>query len=180
MNRIRRHVLASIVGLLLISVGTGGMGAAREAIGPGRPAPDLRLPAADGTLVALSALRGKVVLVDFWASWCAPCRKSFPALHELSEEFRARGLEVVAVNLDQQRKDADTFLVGRPRAFSVVFDQSGKSAEAFDVQGMPASFLIGRDGTIRFAHMGFTDKVLEDYRREITQLLDDAQGGKRP
>lgn len=144
----------------------------------GRRAPELRLPDAGGRTVSLSDLRGKVVLVDFWASWCAPCRQSFPALTELQELFRARGLEVVAINVDQQRRDADAFLADRPRTMTIVFDPAGNAPRAFDVQGMPASFLLARDGTIRFAHEGFSDKVLDAYRREISQLLNEGTGGE--
>lgn len=143
-----------------------------------RPAPAVRLAGADGQAVSLSDLRGKVVLVDFWASWCAPCRRSFPELNQLQDLFGSRGLQVVAINLDEQRKDADAFLAAqRPPTVTVVYDPRGASAKAFGVQAMPSSFLIGRDGTIRFTHSGFNDDVAAQYRREIGQLLDEQAGG---
>jgi len=180
MNRMTSGLMALITGALLVGAGSGGLRAATGPAGLDRPAPDLRLPAKDGTQVSLSDYRGKVVLVDFWASWCAPCRQSFPALSDLADDFRARGLSVIGVNLDEQRKDADAFLVGQPHSFEVVFDPSGKGAKAFDLKGMPSSFLIGRDGTIRFVHVGYSDKVLEAYRREIAQLLSEPAGGRNP
>jgi cytochrome c biogenesis protein CcmG, thiol:disulfide interchange protein DsbE len=164
-------VLAAVTGAVLSAAGVPSAG---------RLAPDIRLRDGEGKVVALSSLRGKVVIVDFWASWCAPCRQSFPALTELQDLYGPRGLEVIAVNVDQQRRDADSFLAGRPRSLTVVFDQQGSTPKAFEVQGMPSSFVIGRDGTIRYTHVGFSDKVLEAYRREVSELLSEPAGGQRP
>jgi cytochrome c biogenesis protein CcmG/thiol:disulfide interchange protein DsbE len=170
--------LAAILGMAVM--GAGGTGAFTAAAERARQAPEVRLRDSEGRTVSLSDFRGKVVLVDFWASWCAPCRQSFPALAELGRLYGSRGLEVVAVNVDEQRRDADAFLAGQPAGLKVVFDQQGSAPRAFDVQAMPSSFLIGRDGTIRFTHVGFNDKTLEAYRREIGQLLDESAGGDRP
>jgi cytochrome c biogenesis protein CcmG, thiol:disulfide interchange protein DsbE len=146
----------------------------------GKPAPELRLPTVDGRVVSLEDLRGKVVIVDFWASWCGPCRQAFPALNALFEDYRARGFEVLAVNLDEKRKDADAFLADRPRSMTVLFDPAGKSAKAFGLQGMPSSFLIGRDGKVRQAHSGFNQQILDEYRDKVQQLLREPTGGDRP
>ncbi len=142
---------------------------------PGQPAPDLRLPKADGTVVSIAANRGKVVLVDFWASWCGPCKASFPALDALYGDLRSRGLEVIAVNVDERREDAAAFLLDQPHAMTVVFDPNGDGPLAYGVKAMPTSFLIGRDGIVRFVHTGYTAKAIDAYRREIEQLL-----GERP
>jgi peroxiredoxin len=138
-----------------------------------RTAPDVTLKTASGETVRLADYKGKVVLVDFWASWCVPCKTSFPALDALYREYHARGVEVLAVNLDERRRDAETFLAEFPHTMSVVFDPNGTSAEAFAVQGMPSSFLIDKDGVIRFTHIGYTAGVAASYRREITQLLSE-------
>lgn len=143
---------------------------ASEMLKPGQPVPDLRLSAADGTPVPL-ARTGKVVLVDFWASWCAPCKASFPALDALYQDLRDRGFTVVAVNVDERSQDAQAFLVGKPHSMTVVFDPKGIAPAAFGVSAMPTSFLIGRDGRIRFVHVGYTAKTIDAYRREIEQLL---------
>jgi cytochrome c biogenesis protein CcmG, thiol:disulfide interchange protein DsbE len=169
--------LAAIVAVAALTAGTSrvfGLGVEH------RPAPEVRLRDVAGKTVSLSDLRGKVVIVDFWASWCPSCRQSFPALAELGRLYASRGLEVIAVNVDQQRRDADAFLAGQPAGLKVVFDQQGAAPRAFDVQAMPSSFVIGRDGTIRFTHVGFNDRTLEAYRREIGQLLDEPAGGDRP
>src|SRR5204862_6504758 len=90
-----------------------------------RTAPDVTLETGSGDAVRLSDFRGKVVLVDFWASWCVPCKTSFPALDALYREYRSRGVEVLAVNLDERRRDADAFLDEFPHTMSVLFDPKG-------------------------------------------------------
>ena len=140
-------------------------------LAPGQPAPALTLPGPGGQAVTLAALKGHPVLVDFWASWCPPCRTSIPALDTLYREFHARGLEVMAINVDERRKDADGFLAGHQYLMPVIFDAAGQSPRAAGVYGMPTSFLVDRAGMIRFVHRGYSDKVLESYRREILQLL---------
>ncbi len=144
---------------------------ARGGLKPGASAPELNLQTEAGKTLALGDLRGKVVLVDFWASWCGPCQSAFPALDDMYRSLHERGLEVVAVNLDEKRADADRFLADHPHEMAVVFDPKGKSAEAFGVDGMPTSFVIGRDGRVRFVHVGYTAKTLESYQREIEPLL---------
>jgi thiol-disulfide isomerase/thioredoxin len=118
------------------------------------PAPRFTLPTRGGT-VSLDSLRGKVVLVDFWASWCGPCRKSFPWLKSLHERYAAKGFEVLAINLDKERDQADAFLDQYPAPFLVAFDPAAKTAEAFHVAAMPSSFLVGPTGTILYTHVGF-------------------------
>jgi cytochrome c biogenesis protein CcmG/thiol:disulfide interchange protein DsbE len=141
------------------------------AAGPSRLAPNVMLQSADGSSVELSTYRGKVLLVDFWASWCLPCKTSFPALDSLYQEYQPRGLEVLAVNLDERRADAAAFLGVHPHRLTVLFDPKGASPVAFGVKGMPSSFLIDKAGTIRFTHMGYSSNVDDSYRREIAQLL---------
>jgi len=138
-----------------------------------KPTPTIALTAADGTTVRLADYKGKVILVDFWATWCPPCKTSFPALDTLYREYQPKGLEVLAVNLDERRRDADAFLGLHPHRLTVLFDPKGISPEAFGVKGMPSSFLIDRAGAIRFTHMGYSGNVDESYRQEITQLLAD-------
>jgi thiol-disulfide isomerase/thioredoxin len=136
-----------------------------------RSVPPLELHTASGAAVRLAELKGRVVLIDFWASWCGPCERSFPALDALYREWHARGFDVVAINLDEHRKDADRFLDKHTHEMPVVFDPRGESPRAFDVQGMPTSILVDRSGTIRFVHMGYTDKTIATMREEIARLL---------
>ena len=136
-----------------------------------KPAPNVTFQDGQSASVRLADYKGKVVLVDFWASWCTPCKTSFPALDKLYQEYKARGFEVLAVNLDQRRRDADAFLAARPHMMPVLFDPKGASPLAFAVRGMPSSFLIDRTGMIRFTHMGYSDNIGDQYRREIAQLI---------
>jgi len=126
-------------------------GAAADA----RPAPAFSLKTRSGGVVASDSLRGKVVLVDFWASWCAPCQRSFPWMGEIAQRYAPRGLVVVAINLDRDRDLADDFLAHHPATFAIAYDPGGKVADAFHVKGMPSTFLIDRDGKLLHDHIGF-------------------------
>lgn len=139
----------------------------------GATAPALSLPDRKGALVSIESLRGRVVLVDIWASWCPPCKAAFPAYDALFREYRQRGLDVLAVNVDEKRSAADAFLEGRDFQVRVLFDPKGSAPTGFKLRAMPTSYLIDRRGTTRFSHEGFNDKVLAQYRREIEQLLEE-------
>jgi thiol-disulfide isomerase/thioredoxin len=134
-------------------------------------APPIRLPAIAGE-IDLSRLEGKVGYLDFWASWCDPCRDSFPWMAELKEKYGNQGLEVVAVNLDKEREKADAFLQAMKVNFIVAFDPDGDSAICYELRGMPGSFLIGRDGNIRASHMGFRNSDKEKLEKAIKTLLE--------
>lgn len=133
-------------------------------------APAIHLPAIEGEM-DLAQLEGKVVYLDFWASWCDPCRDSFPWMAEMKEKYGAQGLEVVAVNLDKERVLADSFLKTMKVNFVVAFDASGESAEKYGLRGMPGSYLIGRDGSIQASHLGFNDKDKAKLEAAIRVLL---------
>lgn len=119
----------------------------------------------------LGAYAGKVVLLDFWASWCSPCLQSFPWMNELQRKHGAEGLVVLAVNLDQDRKLAESFLGKTPARFRVEYDASGDIARQFEVQAMPTSFLIDRRGNVRVRHAGFKDRLRQEREQQIAQLL---------
>jgi cytochrome c biogenesis protein CcmG/thiol:disulfide interchange protein DsbE len=117
------------------------------------------------------ALRGQVVYLDFWASWCAPCRQSFPWMEQMRQAHQAGGLTVIAVDVDRDRTDADRFLRQFQPGFEVRFDPEGTLAQRFEVSGMPTSFIIDRRGTVRFTHVGFWPAQGEIEAREIGELL---------
>lgn len=119
----------------------------------------------------LAAYRGKVVYLDFWASWCTPCRQSFPWLDGLVTEYKQRGLVVIGVNVDQDRELADKFLAAVPAYFPIVYDPRGELATAFKVAGMPTAVVIDREGHVRFHHVGFFEKREDEYESHVQTLL---------
>jgi thiol-disulfide isomerase/thioredoxin len=155
-NPIRRRFLTALSLALLMSSGVAA---------PESAAPEWAL---------LKSFSGKVVLVDFWASWCGPCLRSFPWMNELQQRHAGEGLVVVAVNLDQERALADAFLQKLPPKFQVEFDAAGNIARQFDVQMMPTSFLIDRRGRMRVRHAGFRDAQRAEREQQIIQLLKES------
>lgn len=131
----------------------------------------LLCPVADASGLDLSAYRGKVVYVDFWTSWCGPCKQSFPWMQAMKDAHGAQGLTVIAVNLDQDRVDADKFLERFRPNFEVRFDPKGALAEYYKVDVMPSSVLIDRQGAIRFTHVGFRPVDGPAYEAQVRQLL---------
>jgi thiol-disulfide isomerase/thioredoxin len=123
----------------------------------------------------LGEIKGKVVWVDFWASWCAPCRRSFPWLNQMQTKYAAQGLEVVGVNLDSEKSAADKFLKEVPARFTLKFDPAGKLATKFSVQAMPSSFLLDAAGNVLASHAGFR---LTDAAQFEAQIKTALAGGK--
>lgn len=132
------------------------------------PAPDFAF--ADQKL---SDLKGNVVYLDFWASWCGPCKKSFPWLNQMHKLYAKQGLVILAVNVDKEPELAEAFLNKIPAEFLVTYDRSGDLAKTYRIPGMPTSFLIGRDGEIKSAHQGFHVDKKASYESQITTLLSE-------
>jgi thiol-disulfide isomerase/thioredoxin len=143
-----------------------------SAVEEGGRAPALTLaPLAQGQALSLEAQRGKVVYVDFWASWCVPCRLSMPALDALHRKHAARGLVVVGVNKDVSAADAQRFLQRTPVGFALATDPADAAARAFDVKAMPSGYLLDRKGVVRRVHRGFTEATGAELEREVESLL---------
>jgi len=119
----------------------------------------------------LTGFRGHVVYLDFWASWCGPCRQSFPWMETMKNAYEGQGLEIVAVNLDMDRAEADKFLKQFHTTFAVRFDPQGRLAESYKVQGMPSSVLIDRHGVTRFTHVGFRPVDGAIFEAQLRELL---------
>jgi peroxiredoxin len=141
------------------------------ALDQGDKAPDFSVPGLAGGTVSLAAYRGKVVYLDFWASWCGPCAKSLPAIDKLRQEFAPRDFQVVAVNLDRNPAVAAKFLKQRPVGYPSATDPKGSLPAAFGVEAMPTSFLIDRAGVVRHVQRGFRESDLEPLRQQIQKLV---------
>ncbi|HKI68504.1 MAG TPA: TlpA disulfide reductase family protein [Verrucomicrobiae bacterium] len=132
--------------------------------------PDLTTFKLEGQLP--DALKGKVVLLDFWASWCDPCKESFPIMDELQKQYGSKGLVIIAVNVDENRADMEGFLKKHTASFTVVHDAKQKLVAAAGISTMPSSFLVDPSGKVRFAHSGFRgEETTKEYRQEIESLL---------
>jgi thiol-disulfide isomerase/thioredoxin len=121
--------------------------------------------------IDVGEFRGRVLYLDFWASWCAPCLQSFPWMEAMKASYGARGLAVVAVNLDQHKADAERFLARFHPTFDVRFDPRGEAAERFKVQGMPTGVIIDRQGVVRFTHIGFRPVDGAVYENQVREVL---------
>ena len=169
-SRALRRVLCTVA-----LVGTLGVGEAL-AEGPrvGRPAPAFSLQSLQGRTIRLSSLRGKVVFLDFWASWCVPCRAEFPVLQRLQERYAERGLRVIGISVDQEATNARGFVQRTGARFLVLHDRDRDVAERYAPSSMPTSFVIDREGVLRHVNRGFdasTDATKFD--RQIRALLGD-------
>lgn len=116
---------------------------------------------------------GKVIYVDFWASWCIPCRASFPWMASLLEKYGDKGLQIIAINVDKDRAAAEKFLKANKSSPPVVYDPKGKMAKLWDLQTMPTSFLYGRDGKLKSRREGFVPEETEPVEALIRQLLEE-------
>jgi thiol-disulfide isomerase/thioredoxin len=141
------------------------------AVGVGAAAPAFALPDVAAKTVSLGALKGHVVYVDFWASWCGPCRRSFPWMNAMQKKYGAQGLEVIAINVDKRRADADRFLAQVPAQFTTVFDPAGATPGSYDVKAMPSSILIDADGNVALVEEGFRDERRDALEARIRALL---------
>lgn len=119
----------------------------------------------------LSQYQGKVVYLDFWASWCKPCQKSFPWMNQLQKKLPADKFQVVTINVDEQSADMHDFLKKVPAEFDIFHDPNGQLAAKFELEGMPTSFLIDKSGKLVKKHIGFQQEDIRSYETEIKDLL---------
>ena len=137
-------------------------------------APAFELPGDSGT-VSLNEYRNKVVYVDFWASWCVPCKHSFPWLNQMQERYGSDGFKVIGINLDKDRAKAEKFLELVPASFDIAYDPDGTVAESYSLKVMPSSYLIDRDGNLIHAHKGFKSSDGSRMETMIIKLLKDSK-----
>jgi thiol-disulfide isomerase/thioredoxin len=162
-----KHFLCSLTAAVVLC---GTLTSAALALEVGQAAPDFELAGRNGP-VKLSSYQGKLVYLDFWASWCGPCKQSFPWMSEMQSRYGSKGLRVLGVNLDQKNADAQAFLADNPARFDVAFDTSGQVPRTYAIKGMPTSVLIGPDGKVLMVHSGFRDEQRDELERQIKQSL---------
>jgi peroxiredoxin len=167
---VRARSRALLVSAFLLVAGLA-PGAVR-AVEAGQPAPSFSARALDGdSTLALASYKGKVVFLDFWASWCGPCQNAMPVIESLRNEFPADQFQVLAVNVDQDPKKAREFLERRKVGYPSVSDPEGHLPATYGLKTMPTSYIIDRSGVVRFVHAGFRPSDVEGLRSEIRGLL---------
>jgi peroxiredoxin len=146
-------------------------GSASSAIAPATPAPDFNLHAMSGSNLRLKEQRGRVVMVNFWATWCAPCRQEMPQLVRLYEKYRATGFVLIGVNVDDDSSKAVEVAKKLGVTFPVVLDADKTVSKLYDVSTMPSTVLIDRDGKVRYVHRGYLAGYEDNYEKQIRELL---------
>ena len=137
----------------------------------GAEAGNFTLKSAEGSNVRLSEYRGQVVLLNFWASWCGPCRQEFPHLDNLQRKYAELGFTVFGVNVEQDRESADKVLRDIPVSFPVLFDDSNQVSELYNVDAMPMTVLVDRNGIVRFLHRGYRPGFEMAYDKQVRALV---------
>lgn len=148
-----------------------GAASAQAKVQKGQRAPGFNLNALDGSKVSLASLSGKVVVLDFWAQWCEPCRHELPELDKLQKEFGGKGVAIVTVNIDKQRENAEKLVrtLGLS-SIKVLLDPSGAVAATYDLPKMPSSYVIDKKGVVRFVHEGFESGDVQRFKTELEEL----------
>lgn len=168
MHRTRRRLFFATLAVVIF-----GVAVPVFALNAGARAPEIGADDLNGSRVTIGGLRGKVVLVDFWASWCDPCKRELPVLERLHGEYHSRGLEIVGVNIDRRESNMRSFLRRTPLSFTIVHDGDQRIAGRYRPPRMPSSYLIDRRGVVRHVHEGFRASDAAGIERRIRELLED-------
>ncbi|VAW96689.1 hypothetical protein MNBD_GAMMA22-1041 [hydrothermal vent metagenome] len=134
-------------------------------------APDFTLASNKGTNIRLKDLRGKVVMINFWATWCAPCREELPLLNDLYKKYQSKGFVLLGVNIDDKRQLANKMVKELKIKFPILFDSKQTTSELYDLQAMPSTFILDKNGVIRFSHYGFKSGYEKKYAKNVESLL---------
>ena len=157
--------LLVVSALAVVSSGAG------AAVTPSAGAPDFTLPSLDGPNLRLQEQRGRVVMINFWATWCGPCRVEMPHLSKLYEKYRGSGFTVLAVNIDEDPYKAASLAKQLGMRFPVLLDTEKKVSRLYDLSTMPSTVLVDRDGRVRFVHRGYREGYEDTYDKQIRELL---------
>ncbi len=158
---VRLSTLGVVIGCWLLTPAWGG---------DGEPAPDFTLNDADGNAVSLGDLKGQVVMINFWASWCGPCRQEMPLLEQIHRKYEPLGFTLLGVNVEENSADGQAFLKDRPVSFPVLYDPENGVSQLYDVVAMPSTVLIDRRGNVRYLHHGYKPGYENEYMDQIRAL----------
>jgi peroxiredoxin len=145
--------------------------ATQAAVPAPQPAPEFALPARDGGELSLSSLRGQVVMINFWATWCGPCRQEMPLLEQIHARYEPLGFTLLGVNVEPDSRAATQWLQGMPVSFPILFDTKNAVAEQFGVLGMPSTVFVDREGRVRHVHRGYKPGDEAQYADLIRSLV---------
>lgn len=159
------------MGLAALLAAATAMAAPLGGLRNGEAAPGFALPAEGGRQVSLADFRGKVVLINFWATWCGPCRKEMPVLEQLNREFGKRGVALVGVNVEPDSSGVADYLKSTPVSFPILFDTESKVSKLYQVQGMPNTVILDRTGKVRYIHRGYRPGEESEYLDQIRNLM---------
>lgn len=134
-------------------------------------APTFALPSRSGDMISLDQLKGQVVMLNFWASWCNPCRQEMPLLDQMHKRYSSLGFTLLGVNVEANTKDAERWLADTPVSFPVVFDKDSKVSQMYEVSAMPSTVFIDRKGNVRYLHRGYKPGDESEYLNQIRALL---------
>ena len=163
MNKLKRTFFVSMfLSLFVVSAHAGNIQG---------PAPDFTLKSRSGENIKLSELRGEVVMLNFWASWCAPCRQEMPLLEALYKKYSDLGFTILAVNVEEDSSKADILLKDIPVTFPVLFDNTNQVTKLYKVVAMPSTVIIDRDGNMRYLHRGYLPGYEEEYKKQVSELI---------
>lgn len=135
------------------------------------PAPDFTLKSNSGKNIRLSDLRGQVVMINFWASWCGPCRQEMPILDDLYKRYSKLGFTLIGVNVEQDSSKANAYLKDIPVSFPILYDTANQTSKLYNVNAMPTTVMVDRNGNMRFIHHGYKPGYENDYKKQIKALI---------
>ena len=162
-NLFKAFACATVVGMALLTTPTAGAG--------DTAAPDFNLPTKAGTPISLAKYKGQVVMLNFWASWCGPCRTEMPLMDQIYKKYSAAGFVLLGVNVDTDSTDAQKFLSQVPVSFPIAYDRENKVTKLYDVAAMPSTVFIDRKGKVRALHRGYKPGDENEYLSEIRSLI---------
>jgi peroxiredoxin len=157
--------------LSLTLLATLGWAASAATLQTGAPAPTFQLNSNGGKPVALADLKGQIVLLNFWASWCGPCRQEMPILEQLNRQYHAKGVTLLGVNVEPDSNAAVNWLKATPVTFPILFDTDSKVSKLYEVEGMPNTVIVDRKGVVRYIHRGYNPGAENDYLNQIRSLI---------